>query len=234
MPTPTNPLVRIAESDTNTPSTGLPNKKVPNTALLNIGWDKDQIFAANHLNYIFDNLAEYIVWLQEQKDALQLKVDSLELPVGSIYENATNSANPFTLLGYGTWIPFAEGKVTVGVGSHTDDAGLSRTWVVGDEEGEYKHTQTVDELAVHNHTAESVADHTHPMNMDTDEANDALGGNRRIMTNDTQPSTSVTDATHITTGAAGGHTPVIKNTGNSTAMNNVQPSIAVYKWIRTA
>lgn len=224
MPAPTNPLVRIAESDTNTPSTGLPNKKVPNTALLSIGWDKDQIFAANHLNYIFDNLAEYIVWLQEQKNTLQVKVDSLELPVGSLYENATNSTNPSTLLGYGTWSPFAEGKVTVGVGSHTDDTGLSKTWSAGDTEGEYKHTQTVGELATHNHTADAVADHQHEYQFTPSETGAASGSG-----NDANGVTAADD-----TGAAGGHTPIINDTGSSEAMNNIQPSVATYKWVRTA
>ena len=66
MTQPTNPLIRIAENDVNTPSTGLPNKKEPSNVLQTIGWDKDQIVAGNHLNYILDNLAEYIAWLQEQ------------------------------------------------------------------------------------------------------------------------------------------------------------------------
>jgi hypothetical protein len=35
-------------------------------------------------------------------------------PVGSIYTNATNSTNPGTLLGFGTWTAFAAGRVAVG------------------------------------------------------------------------------------------------------------------------
>ena len=34
-------------------------------------------------------------------------------PVGSIYINATNSTNPGTLLGFGTWVEFGSGKVLV-------------------------------------------------------------------------------------------------------------------------
>jgi len=35
-------------------------------------------------------------------------------PVGSIYINATNSTNPSTLLGFGTWSAFGAGRVPVG------------------------------------------------------------------------------------------------------------------------
>jgi len=38
-------------------------------------------------------------------------------PIGSIYTNATDSTNPGTLLGFGTWEAFAEGRVPVGIAS---------------------------------------------------------------------------------------------------------------------
>jgi len=38
-------------------------------------------------------------------------------PVGSIYTNATNSTNPGTLLGFGTWEAFVAGRVMVGFDS---------------------------------------------------------------------------------------------------------------------
>lgn len=38
-------------------------------------------------------------------------------PVGSIYTNATNSTNPGTLLGFGTWTAFGSGRVPVGYDS---------------------------------------------------------------------------------------------------------------------
>jgi hypothetical protein len=38
-------------------------------------------------------------------------------PVGSIYINATNAANPATLLGVGTWVAFGAGRVPVGFNS---------------------------------------------------------------------------------------------------------------------
>ena len=35
-------------------------------------------------------------------------------PIGSTYENASNPANPADYMGFGTWRPYAEGKVTFG------------------------------------------------------------------------------------------------------------------------
>jgi hypothetical protein len=40
-------------------------------------------------------------------------------PVGSIYTNATDSTNPAILLGFGTWVEFAQGRVSVGY-DHAD------------------------------------------------------------------------------------------------------------------
>ena len=42
-------------------------------------------------------------------------------PIGSIYTNATDSTNPGTLLGFGTWVSFGAGRVTVGIDSSDSD-----------------------------------------------------------------------------------------------------------------
>lgn len=42
-------------------------------------------------------------------------------PVGSIYINATDSTNPATLLGFGTWSAFGAGRVPVGLNSGDTD-----------------------------------------------------------------------------------------------------------------
>jgi hypothetical protein len=53
----------------------------------------------------------------------KLATDALELayPVGSIYMNASNSDNPSTLLGFGTWVAFGAGRVPVGIDSGDTD-----------------------------------------------------------------------------------------------------------------
>jgi len=46
------------------------------------------------------------------QSAITLGLQALH-PVGSIYINATNSTNPATLLGFGTWVAFGAGRVPV-------------------------------------------------------------------------------------------------------------------------
>ena len=67
-------------------------------------------------------------------------------PVGSIYTNATDSTNPATLFGFGTWTAFAAGRVPVGVG--TSDQAFS----AGATGGASTHTLSGSEMPSHNHT----------------------------------------------------------------------------------
>lgn len=53
-------------------------------------------------------------------DALSAIVMPLVYPIGSLYTNATDSTNPATLLGFGTWVAYAGGRVVMGAG--TSDA----------------------------------------------------------------------------------------------------------------
>ena len=69
-------------------------------------------------------------------------------PVGSIYTNSTNSTNPATLLGFGTWAAFGAGRVPVGFDS--GDSDFSSAEGTG---GAKSHTLTVAEMPEHSHTA---------------------------------------------------------------------------------
>ena len=68
-------------------------------------------------------------------------------PVGSIYINATNSSNPATLLGFGTWAAFAAGRVMVGFDSTDSDFDASE-----ETGGSKNKTLSVSELPAHTHT----------------------------------------------------------------------------------
>lgn len=57
--------------------------------------------------------------IQAQIDALPTMAEIY--PVGSIYINASDSTNPGTLLGFGTWEAFGAGKVPVGIDSSDTD-----------------------------------------------------------------------------------------------------------------
>jgi len=84
--------------------------------------------------------------------AIQTQIDTKTTlaavyPVGSVYINATNSTNPGTLLGFGTWAAFGAGRVPVGIDSSDTD------FDTAEETGGAKtHTLSIAELPAHTHT----------------------------------------------------------------------------------
>jgi len=130
-----------------------------------------------------------------------------QLPVGSLYFNATDNTDPATLLGYGTWTAFGQGRVILGVGTGTDSNAEDQTFAQGDTGGEYDHTLTVSEMPAHTHNA--------PV--------------RSTATQETSPGNDVPqlDPTFATNNAT-------SSTGGDGAHNNLQPYIAVNIWQRTA
>jgi hypothetical protein len=69
-------------------------------------------------------------------------------PVGSIYINAAVATNPGTLLGFGTWAAYAEGRVPVGKASSGTFDTLDAT---GGAETD-AHALTIAEMPAHTHT----------------------------------------------------------------------------------
>lgn len=69
--------------------------------------------------------------------------------VGDLYIT-TNSNNPSTILGYGTWVLYSEGRALVGLSDNESDPVWTR--FIGSIFGEYEHQLTVDEMPRHNHT----------------------------------------------------------------------------------
>lgn len=233
---PTNPISVIAEDDVSLPSTGQPNKVVPNSAILTKGYDDDQVVTAENLNYMFNNLGKWSEYFLERINELQQQIEKERVSVGEIIEITGVSTNPSILKGYGTWTSFGSGLVTVGVGNHTDSRGESKTWSDGQTEGEYKHVQTETEVGSHSHTASSDP-HTHNLLGLTGgpfDLTDNLSGNK--IAGESQGGNSYTN------NGVGGQ-QLVENTAAqvtvdsspaATAMNNTQPTIAVYRWKRTA
>ena len=125
-------------------------------------------------------------------------------PVGSLYMNATNSTNPATLLGFGTWSSFGAGRVLIGIDSGDTDFDTAE-----ETGGSKTHTLSVAELPAHSHTISgniSRSGHSYEHH----QYNSRMPGENF----DTNPSVS--------------------NTGSGNAHNNVQPYIVVYMWKRTA
>jgi hypothetical protein len=138
-------------------------------------------------------------------------------PVGSIYINATNSTNPGTLLGFGTWTAFGAGRVPVGFDS---------TNVLFDTAEETGGSATAT-LPSHTHTFTGTAlpTHAHTFGADQQVIPGTLYGGGPVGTTQTNSTSSVS-----------GGTPAGTNSteGASATNANYQPYITVYMWKRTA
>ena len=144
-------------------------------------------------------------------------------PIGSIYTNATNSTNPGTLLGFGTWTAFGAGRMMLGFGEGTDTRGDTVNFnSVGDTSGEYQHVLTAGESGLQNHT------HAFQITGDSTPDSGTTGGIMVSGTGSTQ-SGVIGSPTDSTGQQIGGTTPV-----SGSAHNNMPPYIVVYMWKRTA
>jgi hypothetical protein len=170
-------------------------------------------------------------FVQDVADAVKRAL----FPVGSIYTNATNSTNPSTLLGFGTWVAFGAGRVMVGF-----NAGDS-LFDTAEETGGSK-----DSIAVsHSHTGTTNADGVHTHNIwgtfDTRTVNNSdgfLAGNAAI-TGDVQGTLTYNNFNGsgtqlVQNSGSHTHTFTTGSAGSSGTNANLQPYIVVYLWKRTA
>jgi len=148
-------------------------------------------------------------------------------PVGSIYTNATNSTNPGTLLGFGTWTAFGAGRVMVGFDS-TDALFDS-----AEETGGSKDAVVVS----HTHTG-TVASKTITGSFKAGGPNQAADGTVFSVGADTgqRPGLDFNSGSQETINfdATHDHTMSVNSTGSSATNANIQPYITVYLWKRTA
>lgn len=139
--------------------------------------------------------------------ALYSYLGNLLYPVGSYYLNYSNSSNPSSILGFGTWTQI-RGRVIVGQGQGTDINGTNQTFNQGSVGGEYRHTLTTAEMPTHTHN-------TLLYEPDT-------GASSTTLTGGTPPGNPVVGS--ATSGSA----------GSGSSHNNVQPYEVAYMWRRTA
>ena len=119
--------------------------------------------------------------------------------------NCSNATNPGTLLGFGTWAAFGEGRVLIGIDSSDSDFdGAEETG------GSKTHTLTEAQLPSHRHTVGS---------NDSGTGTGGAAGNMEL----------VRDA-----GDGNGPSVNSSFTGSGQAHTIVQPYIVVYMWKRTA
>lgn len=125
-------------------------------------------------------------------------------PVGAVYNGGSNSTNPATLLGFGTWVAYAAGRAMIGVGTGTDINAVNLVVAGGAEAGEYEHTQLVGEMFKHGHDSDMTEDGGNS----ADKPERGSGASSGIMTTDL--------------------------VGGTDAMNVTNPYIGTYLWERTA
>ena len=140
-------------------------------------------------------------------------------PVGSIYINATDSTNPGTLLGFGTWTAFGAGRVPVGFNASNP------LFDTAEETGGSADAITVS----HTHTATTtITDpgHLHASGVQTSDNSYGTGsGNGTLTGTGINTGTATTGITASTT---------VSSTGSSGTNANYQPYITVFMWKRTA
>lgn len=126
---------------------------------------------------------------------------ALLYPVGCIYFS-TNSTNPATSLGFGTWSAFGAGRVPVGFSS-------GETEFDTDEEtgGEKTHTLLTAEMPSHDHNLTTYG---------SDTGSGAVGLLRSV----------------VAVGDVSTTADTIAEAGSDTAHNNLQPYIVVRMWKR--
>jgi hypothetical protein len=134
-------------------------------------------------------------------------------PVGSIYINATNSANPSTYFGFGTWVAFGAGRVPVGFNASDP------LFDTAEETGGSK-----DAIAVsHTHTITDPG-HLHTYTRAFDKQTVVPLG-----------SPNAADVGFVTDNTSTATTGITVNSAGSSGTNaNLQPYITVYMWKRTA
>jgi len=140
-------------------------------------------------------------------------------PIGSVYTNATNSANPSTIIGFGTWTAFGAGRVMVGL-----DSGNSLMDSAEETGG------SADAVVVsHTHTA-TVTDPGHMHTMPNGRQISTYGGSAKIDDYNGSESSDAVDMNTATTGV----TVSNSTEGVSGTDQNYQPFVTVYMWKRTA
>lgn len=132
-------------------------------------------------------------------------------PVGSIYINATNSTNPGTLLGFGTWVAFGAGRVPVGFDSS------NALFDTAEETGGSADAITVS----HTHTVTDPG-HAHTLNALSDAPPNTFNLNGAGIRG-----SSISTTNSAFTGIS------INSAGSSGTNANYQPYITVYMWKRT-
>jgi len=113
-----------------------------------IGWDENTDVDATKLAQMDNQIDANEQDLRNiENDFANNEIIKKAYPVGSIYINANNSTNPSSLLGFGSWSRFGEGRVLVSQDSTDADFDA-----IGETGGEKAHQLTEAEMPSHRHS----------------------------------------------------------------------------------
>jgi microcystin-dependent protein len=198
-----------------------PNKIRPDTTLRQYGYAPEAEPTAQELNWQLNNL---MLQIEELKT---IATSARQVPVNELVFIDGDTRNPAVIYGYGTWVPYAQGRVLIGAGQGTDVNGTTRSFTVGNTGGEYTHTQSINEVANHSHAfknnymlenAASVTGVPDSNKQLVGFINGGVGAGRTDTDNNTLVFTNDTTA----------------SAGASQAMNVMQPFLVLQIWRRTA
>lgn len=185
--------------------------------------NSDTTLAGNSYFLDEDNMASDSATKVASQQSIKAYVDaaiaaakSALFPVGSYYINETDSTNPGTLLGFGTWTAAAVGRVPVG------KAASGTFGTAGATGGAETHTLTESEMPSHNHGMGTINRLANVGNVQNGAGN----------LDDWPGSGGPISATNAVVGNS--WTGSMGMTGGGAAHNNLQPYIVVYIWKRTA
>jgi microcystin-dependent protein len=168
-----------------------------------------------------------------QNTALIATILELVFPVGSVYTSMTNSANPNTILGFGSWTKI-EGRILVGHDPNDGDFDVVKG--IG---GEKAVTLTTNTMPAHTHSISVVSSglHSHA-NQGQYLGVVATGSPFSNEVPGFQTGTAFGASGRGTPTTQGGgthtHTATAGSIGNGAAHNNMQPYIVAYIWQRVA
>ena len=152
--------------------------------------------------------------------SLDALLESLKIKVNDLYLTTTDYVDGSavaTALGYGTWERYAEGRALVGLSDSSGDPAWTKA--MHNAAGEYDHPLTVDEMPSHTHTEmDEASGVAYPV------TGFSSGGVTVTLTTFDSAQGTTPNGQALQSGTTGGDQP----------HNNVQPSIVIGVWRRTA
>ena len=142
-------------------------------------------------------------------------------PVGSVYVNISDSTNPGTLLGFGTWERVGSGKVLVDASSsYAAGTAYTPTHDHGGYDGAVTLTANQSGLRSHNHMQRVAAN--------------TGGTTSRRCDWTTDAKSNIFDQDSVYTANTGGWNASESHKHSITAVSVMPPCVGVYMWKRTA